>query len=368
VADCPIAPCVQRRQSSPATDPQRDRTRLLHLLGRLRNGALLPAEVDLLADAVTALANQTTSGGKTRTASDVLVEHDVTRKAMCDALDAGYHLNWQQIIDTAQRSHAANTEWQREAELRRTALAAALDVHSSRDWGNLINTAENIRHERDRARQGETEAIRARQAAEQRADLADRVKRSAAKDAADALARAEQAEAALSLWRTGAYEQGRRADAAEQRADLAEAAQRDLSAALKGAWDTLASVRKAVADAKACGGEDAGCTVDHRDIITALIDGTAPARCCVCGSTAVVYRNHREQPFCGPCANGDYQRPQCAGCIGCGGPDCIMRPEPEPDAEPEPKPPTLVISVDLNGADITDLIRRIVKRAPGSPT
>lgn len=35
---------------------------------------------------------------------------------------------------------------------------------------------------------------------------------------------------------------------------------------------TLTAVRAAVADAKSCGGEDAGCTVDHRDIITNLID------------------------------------------------------------------------------------------------
>jgi hypothetical protein len=28
-------------------------------------------------------------------------------------------------------------------------------------------------------------------------------------------------------------------------------------------------------------------------------------RCCVCRSTAVTYRNHRGQPFCAPCAEGD---------------------------------------------------------------
>ncbi|MGW5352222.1 hypothetical protein ACWERV_17135 [Streptomyces sp. NPDC004031] len=68
---------------------------------------------------------------------------------------------------------------------------------------------------------------------------------------------------------------------------------------------TLASVRRAVADAKACGGEDAGCTVDHRDIITDLIDGTTPtepARCCVCGCPDVTYRNYRDQPLCCRCA------------------------------------------------------------------
>ncbi|MFI0897733.1 hypothetical protein [Streptomyces sp. NPDC020983] len=44
-------------EPSPAADTQRDRTRLLHLLSRLRDGRLLPAERDLLADAVTALAD-----------------------------------------------------------------------------------------------------------------------------------------------------------------------------------------------------------------------------------------------------------------------------------------------------------------------
>lgn len=118
------------------------------------------------------------------TASDVLVQHDVTRKAMCDSLDVGWHLNWQQIIDTAQRSHNANAAWQAEAEDRRKALAEALDVHASRGWANLINTAEDVRrgrraaglraHEAEqeaaRARRGEAEAVRARKAAERFAE------------------------------------------------------------------------------------------------------------------------------------------------------------------------------------------------------
>lgn len=28
-------------------------------------------------------------------------------------------------------------------------------------------------------------------------------------------------------------------------------------------------------------------------------------RCCVCGSTEVVYHNYRDQPFCAPCADGE---------------------------------------------------------------
>lgn len=30
-----------------------------------------------------------------------------------------------------------------------------------------------------------------------------------------------------------------------------------------------------------------------------------PRPCCCCGSAEVVYRNYREQPFCGPCADGE---------------------------------------------------------------
>lgn len=37
----------------------------------------------------------------------------------------------------------------------------------------------------------------------------------------------------------------------------------------------------------------------------AALDGPAdPPACCVCGSTQVVYRNYREQPFCSACAEG----------------------------------------------------------------
>jgi hypothetical protein len=130
----------------------------------------------------------------------------------------------------------------------------------------------------------------------------------------------------------------------------------------------LVAVRKAVADAKACGGEDAGCTVDHRDIITAIIDGEQPpatpapaaislpliapcarchaatARCdtkgrflcqrcdsieqasgeqppepapssrevcCVCGSPDVGYHNCNEQAFCWPCADCGCNQTPC---------------------------------------------------------
>lgn len=64
-------------------------------------------------------------------------------------------------------------------------------------------------------------------------------------------------------------------------------------------------------------------------------DDATPERCCVCGSPETPYENYRGQLFCWPCANGD--RPltgadtgsskECAGCAGCGGPDCIGRPD-----------------------------------------
>lgn len=37
--------------------------------------------------------------------SHVLVQHDVTRKALADALGAGWHLSWEQLIDRARRTN-----------------------------------------------------------------------------------------------------------------------------------------------------------------------------------------------------------------------------------------------------------------------
>lgn len=41
------------------------------------------------------------------------------------------------------------------------------------------------------------------------------------------------------------------------------------------------------------------------DATGAGLSGTETDACCVCGSAKVVYRNYRDQPFCGPCADGN---------------------------------------------------------------
>lgn len=76
------------------------------------------AEVDRIRAAVT----EGKSIGRPHTASDVMVAHEVTRKALANALDAGLHLNWPQLVAEAQRSHAANTAWQ--ADVQRVKDAA----------------------------------------------------------------------------------------------------------------------------------------------------------------------------------------------------------------------------------------------------
>lgn len=54
--------------------------------------------------------------------------------------------------------------------------------------------------------------------------------------------------------------------------------------------------------------------------VIAMLDN-ALADCCVCGGAPVVYRNYKEQPFCGPCANCE-----------CGQDVCVRtRPDPRPD-------------------------------------
>lgn len=65
-----------------------------------------------------------------RTVPEVLEEHDVHRKALADAIHAGWHLNWQQLIDTARRTYEGAAEWRAdfEAEKKRADhLQARLD-------------------------------------------------------------------------------------------------------------------------------------------------------------------------------------------------------------------------------------------------
>jgi hypothetical protein len=82
--------------------------------------------VDWIADAITPIIDSevrdrveriraaVTEGknlGRALTASDVMVAHEVTSKALAHALDAGLHLNWPQLVEEARRSHNANEAW-----------------------------------------------------------------------------------------------------------------------------------------------------------------------------------------------------------------------------------------------------------------
>ena len=42
--------------------------------------------------------------------------HEITRKQLCAALDAGLHLNWPQLVEEARRSHAASTAWKADVD------------------------------------------------------------------------------------------------------------------------------------------------------------------------------------------------------------------------------------------------------------
>lgn len=68
---------------------------------------------------LTAAKERLAEYGVRRTVSDVLEEHDVNRKALAEAIHAGLHLNWEQLIDTARRTYEAATEWRADYEAQR---------------------------------------------------------------------------------------------------------------------------------------------------------------------------------------------------------------------------------------------------------
>ena len=72
---------------------------------------LVADEVNAELDRIRAAVTEGKGIGRPLTASDVMVAHEVTRKALAQALDAGLHLNWPQLVDQAQRSHDANAAW-----------------------------------------------------------------------------------------------------------------------------------------------------------------------------------------------------------------------------------------------------------------
>ncbi|MEV7154855.1 hypothetical protein AB0N77_09550 [Streptomyces misionensis] len=65
-----------------------------------------------LTEELTAARNRIAEYGDRRTVSDVLVEHDVHRKALANALgDQKYHLNWGELIAEVARLNAAAEAW-----------------------------------------------------------------------------------------------------------------------------------------------------------------------------------------------------------------------------------------------------------------
>lgn len=519
------------------TKRQARREQIAHLLFRAAcgvltadEGAMLRAAVEREFDAAPT-PEQAAARGGTLTASDVLMQHDVTRKAMCDAPGAGYHLNWQQIVDAAQRHHDANGEWQAEAEQLRTALATERGAHNEHrrslaivhgmsadaDWLNVTAAATSVLHARDRdrrfltearrlrdeacglldkhqldlahalgrdrcndswgeligmaerSRQAETEAVRARAAAERERDASSRFAEASGTRAFRADAEARRNRDAWRNARRRAASLGaeltdmRRArDAAVKRANLngtalvaARAENDGLAECMRNtdrlttteatnlrtradrAEATLTAVRQAVAEAAECRlwerDNRQPCGQDHLERIEAALGDPQPADpcahgcrqaadehtrlsqeidaepepavCCVCGCPDVTYRNYREQPFCCRCAECCDPPKLCAH--GCQPPACPAQNTAMPDrvahcdlpaghaedhrdstvpgilrwtddvavyptaareqlAEPllrgtsDVQP--IVIRVDVNGVDVVDMIRRMVRR------
>lgn len=57
---------------------------------------------------------------------------------------------------------------------------------------------------------------------------------------------------------------------------------------------------------------------------------TEPARCCMCGSADVRYRNYREQPFCWPCADGTSPEGKAAVAASLAEPNPVVRAADQP--------------------------------------
>ncbi|WP_461712186.1 hypothetical protein [Streptomyces sp. DSM 41013] len=77
---------------------------------------LIADEVQAEVEKIRAAVTEGKGIGRPLTASDVMVAHEVTRKALAHALDAGLHLNWPQLVDEAQRAHAANVAWKADVD------------------------------------------------------------------------------------------------------------------------------------------------------------------------------------------------------------------------------------------------------------
>ncbi|MET8571862.1 hypothetical protein [Streptomyces sp. NPDC004783] len=77
---------------------------------------LIADEIQAEADRIRAAVTEGKGIGRPLTASDVMVAHEVTRRALAQALDAGPHLNWPQLVDEAQRAYEANKAWKADVD------------------------------------------------------------------------------------------------------------------------------------------------------------------------------------------------------------------------------------------------------------
>jgi hypothetical protein len=77
---------------------------------------LITEEVNAELERIRACVTEGKGIGRPLTASDVMVAHEITRKALASALDAGLHLNWPQLVGQAQRSREANEAWKADVD------------------------------------------------------------------------------------------------------------------------------------------------------------------------------------------------------------------------------------------------------------
>ncbi|MGW2520495.1 hypothetical protein ACWC09_26470 [Streptomyces sp. NPDC001617] len=94
------------------------RRRYEELTTQLKEAQEQAAELERIRAAVT--EGKYSGLGRPLTASDAQVAHEVTRKELAGALDAGLHLNWKQLVEAAQRSHDANAAWAADVDRVRT--------------------------------------------------------------------------------------------------------------------------------------------------------------------------------------------------------------------------------------------------------
>jgi hypothetical protein len=425
------------------TDPAR--TRLLHLLDRLRRGVLLSAEVDLLAGAVT----------------DALTARDVDRVALIEAIELPDGATWDRIVVAAAALQRAATAASRDAEAvradrelwvrtygeeialhaaearryraawrsarRRAALMTAEVTRRAPLQGEYAARAAQAEAARDRDHRFLAEARRLRDEACERLDthqlamaralgfgpntawdtLRERAETAVAaateradllETARDALSTAGQngphaddwpniapgieklaAERDEALKRAAAMTAAMESTAADalahsgchrklmaqcQRAERAEATVRDYESRLS--WETACGEHARLLDACRAADERADRAEAAITRVTALANRAIGDWADIDGGT-ILAAIDGEQPT-EPEADAEPEAPcfhpsweitgRARRCTDCGE---------QLDPEPEPKPPTLVISIDLKGADIADLIRRAF-HTPGSPS